>query len=259
MRSRSSRRSVRRTRVAGRPPGQGRAPRRSTCPYLFRGLINCGLCGRHMVGNLNHGRLYYRCKASRDFVRQHEVAHPPMLYLREDAITDPVDRFRRQELNGRTLAANLRALADAHHRAELAAYRANDETGRLRQTITDCDAKIGRYRAALDAGGDPALIASWIREASTVRVTAEAALRVSEAPPQRLNDDQIAAIVDGLGSLLTVLRGADPRDKAELYSRIGLRMTYKPGPKTLKAEIVSTDLGRVLNVCPRGDLNPHAR
>jgi hypothetical protein len=29
-----------------------------------------------------------------------------------------------------------------------------------------------------------------------------------------------------VGSLLTVLRGADPRDKAELYSRIGLRITY---------------------------------
>jgi hypothetical protein len=36
-------------------------------------------------------------------------------------------------------------------------------------------------------------------------------------------------------------------------------MTYKPGLKTLKAEIVSNDLGRVLNVCPEGDLNPHAR
>ena len=34
-------------------------------------------------------------------------------------------------------------------------------------------------------------------------------------------------------------------------------MTYKPGLKTLKAEIVSSDLGRVLNVCPRGDLNPN--
>ena len=57
--------------------------------------------------------------------------------------------------------------------------------------------------------------------------------------------------MDGLGSLLGVLRGADPRDKAELYSRIGLRMTYRPGLKTLKAEIVSSDLGRELNVCPR--------
>jgi hypothetical protein len=30
-------------------------------------------------------------------------------------------------------------------------------------------------------------------------------------------------------------------------------MTYKPGRKTLKVEIVSSDLGRVLNVCPEGN------
>jgi site-specific DNA recombinase len=46
----------------------GRAPRHTGRPYLFRGLITCGLCDRKMVGNPNHGRLYYRCTASRDFV-----------------------------------------------------------------------------------------------------------------------------------------------------------------------------------------------
>ncbi|MDI6105696.1 recombinase family protein [Actinoplanes sp. NEAU-A12] len=237
----------------------GRAPRRSVRPYLFRGLIECWLCGRNMVGNPNHGRLYYRCKASRDFVRQHEIAHPPVLYLREDTITEPVDRFLREELTGDTLTATLRGLTDAHYRAELARHQGADQTRHLRQTIEDCDTKIKRYRAALDAGGDPVLIASWISEISSERDNATAALRLSAAPPQRLNEGQITAIVDGLGSLLAVLRAADPRDKAELYSRIGLRMTYRPGLETLKAEVVSDDFGRVLNVCPRGDLNPHAR
>ncbi|MET0415045.1 MAG: hypothetical protein ABW022_03375 [Actinoplanes sp.] len=73
-----------------------------------------------------------------------------------------------------------------------------------------------------------------------------------------MTEEQITAIVDGLGGLLDVLRKADPRDKAELYSRIGLRMTYKPDSETLKAEVVA-DFGRVLSVCPEGDLNPHAR
>ena len=45
-----------------------------------------------------------------------------------------------------------------------------------------------------------------------------ARLGLNAAPPQRLNEDQIAAIVNGLGSLLAILREADPRDKAELYS-----------------------------------------
>jgi hypothetical protein len=35
-------------------------------------------------------------------------------------------------------------------------------------------------------------------------------------------EDRISAIVDGLGGLIDVLRKADPRDMAELYSRIRL-------------------------------------
>jgi len=55
-----------------------------------------------MVGNPNHGRLHYRCTASRDFVRQHKISHPPALYLREDALADPIDRFLRDELTGKS-------------------------------------------------------------------------------------------------------------------------------------------------------------
>ncbi|GIF08419.1 hypothetical protein [Actinoplanes siamensis] len=70
-----------------------------------------------------------------------------------------------------------------------------------------------------------------------------------------MNEDQIAAVGKVSAVCSTSCAGLTRRDKAELCSRIRLRMTYKPGSETLKAEIVS-DLGRVLNVCPRGD--PHA-
>ncbi|WP_374238211.1 hypothetical protein [Actinoplanes sp. DH11] len=76
-----------------------------------------------MVGNPNRGRLYYRCTASRDYVRQHQISHPPVLYLREDQIIDPIDRFLRDELTGAALADNLRRVADAQHRAALAEAR----------------------------------------------------------------------------------------------------------------------------------------
>ena len=85
----------------------GKAPRHTAHPYLFRGLITGGLCGRQMVGNPNHGRLYYRCAASRDYVRQHGISHPPVLYLLQDAIADPVDRLC-DELRDHNLMANLR-------------------------------------------------------------------------------------------------------------------------------------------------------
>jgi hypothetical protein len=224
---------------------------------LFRGLITCGLCDRKMVGNPNHGRLYYRCTASRDFVRQHQISHPPALYLREDTITRPIDRFLCEELTGPTLTDNLRRVADAQYRAALAAHDATGEIEKPRQTIADADDKINRYRATLDAGGDPALIAGWITETTAIKRTAQARLGVTEAPPHRMAPDQLNAIADAFTGLLRPLRDADPRDKAELYSRIGLRLTYRPGPETMIAEVVTPANKGVFDWCSEGDLNPH--
>ncbi|GGN75039.1 putative recombinase [Actinoplanes lobatus] len=237
----------------------GKAPRHTGHPYLFRGLITCGICDRKMVGNPNHGRLYYRCTASRDFVRQHQISHPPALYLREDQITAPIDRFLREELTGTALTDNIRRVAEAQYRAALAAHDTAGEIQQLRQAIADADAKISRYRATLDAGGDPALIANWISETTTIKKAAQARLGLTEAPPQRMSTDQIDAIAEAFDDLFRLLRDADPRDKAELYSRIGLRMIYRPGLETLIAEVSTPASSRVFDWCPRGDLNPHAR
>ena len=235
----------------------GKAPRRSRNPYLFRGLLRCGVCERRMAGSVNHGRIYYRCKASRDYVRQHGIAHPPVLYLREDALTSPVDQFLTEELGGGRLAESLGKIAEASYRAALAEHQKNDEAPKLRDEIADCDSKIARYRAALDAGGDPVLVAGWITETTAIKRAAQARLGLTEAPPERMSEDQIATIVDAFGGLLGLLKRADPQDRAEIYTRIGLEMIYRPGTETVIAEVRSK-IDRVPTWCPRGDLNPHA-
>ena len=48
--------------------------------------------------------------------------------------------------------------------------------------------------------------------------------------------DQIASIVTALGDILAVLADADPADKAEIYTQLGLRLTYQPGQRTVRAE-----------------------
>ena len=222
---------------------------------VIRGLISCGLCGRRMEGSFNHGRLYYRCTASRDFVRQHGLSHPPMLYLREESIADPSDRFLDRELGQGNLTSSLRRIAEAEFRAALAAHDPDDEAGRLRDRIADADARIDRYRAALDAGADPAVVAGWIKEATALRRAALARLGLVGEVPQRMSEDQVAAIVEALGGLLGLLKQAEKQDRAEIYSRLGLRMTYRPGTETVLAEIVSTNLDRVGDVCPRIDVN----
>jgi site-specific DNA recombinase len=117
-----------------------------------------------MTGNPNHGRNYYRCRASRDYVHQHGIDHPPVLYLREDAITDSVDVFLHQELGGSRLTTNLRALADAQHRQVAEREAGTPDHEQLKLTLVECDAKLTQYRAALDAGGDPKVIVGWITE-----------------------------------------------------------------------------------------------
>jgi hypothetical protein len=47
---------------------------------------------------------------------------------------------------------------------------------------------------------------------------------------------EIATLVRALGDILTVLRDADPADKAEVYRQLGLRLTYHPQTQTVHAE-----------------------
>jgi hypothetical protein len=72
-----------------------------------------------------------------------------------------------------------------------------------------------------------------------------------------MTEDQIRAIVDALGGLLGLLRLAEPRDRAEIYARVGLQMIYRPGTETVLAQVTSSALDDVANVCPRIDTNQY--
>ncbi|MEV0724328.1 hypothetical protein AB0I37_16310 [Micromonospora purpureochromogenes] len=47
---------------------------------------------------------------------------------------------------------------------------------------------------------------------------------------------EITNLVQALGDIVTVLRDADPADKAEVYRQLGLRLTYQPETQTVRAE-----------------------
>ncbi len=122
---------------------------------------------------------------------------------------------------------------------------------------------LERYRAALGAGADPAIVTAWITRVQADRARAQAdATRAAPAArtgPARMNADEIAALVDGIADAIAVLRQADPTDKAEVYRQLGVRLTYRPEIETVS---VQAHVGRLPwgnGSCPRGDLNPHAR
>jgi hypothetical protein len=100
------------------------------------------------------------------------------------------------------------------------------------------------------------VIVGWIKETTALKSATHAMLGAKPNTPERMSEQQISMIVEGLGGLLGLLRDADPRDKAEIYSRLGLQLSYEPGTETLIAEVTSAAIDGVNNVCPRPNMNP---
>ena len=75
-----------------------------------------------------------------------------------------------------------------------------------------------------------------MRKTTAVRNAAEARRGLLAGRPTRTSEDQIQAIVD---ALLGLLRLAEPRERAEIYARVGLQMIYRPGTETVLAQITS--------------------
>jgi site-specific DNA recombinase len=126
-----------------------------------------------------------------------------------------------------------------------------------KRVIADCDQRLARYRAALEAGTDPTLIARWTAEVNAARAAAETQLRAATHSRSRVTADEINSIVTALGSILDVLRDADPADKAKIYSGVGLRLTYQPARNAVIAEATPPAI-MYEGLCPRGDSAPRS-
>jgi len=148
--------------------------------------------------------------------------------------------------------------------------------------VTDCDTRLARYRAALEAGTDPGVVSAWIAEVQAERLATRVELEQATGQrSRRMSRDQLAALVNDLGNLLGVLASAAAEDKAEVYRRLGLRLTYDPGRRVVTVEShLGPDGNSPLprgprpsggptsgapsadpvgeSQCRRGDLNPHA-
>jgi len=83
-------------------------------------------------------------------------------------------------------------------------------------------------RAALEAGTDPEIVSQWIAQVQAERSLAEARQRQRGARRGRLGRQQIQYVVTTLTNLTRVIRTPTPRDKTEIYSQLGLRLTYHP-------------------------------
>ncbi|WP_233605794.1 hypothetical protein [Micromonospora sp. Llam0] len=154
------------------------------------------------------------------------IAHPRSLYVREDRIIEQVDPWISRAFR----PATLQAIADAKH---------NDADQQhiavAREKLAIIQTKLDRYRAALEAGTDPALVQQWTTQVQAETATAEAELR-QVTGRRAMTPAEIQTVVEELSGIANVLRTADPVDKAQVYQQLGLRLTYKPGLRIIEAE-----------------------
>jgi len=228
-----------------------RKPRRTAREYALTGLMFCGVCRRRMQGSWNNGKPHYRCVFPDQYALANKIEHPRSLYVREELVLPPLDAWLAGAFDPRRLPDTLRAMTagqDLDHHADQVATQAVEKA---RAQIAEADAKLARYRAALESGTDPALIAAWTAEITAAKATAQARLRAAGGGRQRMTEDEIATLVAAAGSILDVLRHADGRDKGEVYRRLGLTLTYYADPKHVIAEARPSAI-MYETKCPRG-------
>jgi site-specific DNA recombinase len=112
------------------------------------------------------------------------------------------------------------------------------------RTLAECDARLARYREALDAGTDPTVVAGWIGQVQAERKAAEEELR-RRRPPAKLTEAEIRAMVESLADLVGALEAAEPAKKAALYESFGLSLSYQPSKRRV---LVEADLSGVRTV-----------
>ncbi|WP_433731914.1 hypothetical protein ACQP2Y_12270 [Actinoplanes sp. CA-051413] len=179
-----------------------------------------------MQGQRSNGEAYYRCRYAQEYALANKIDHPRNVYLRERDLVTPLDQALASAFTPNRIEDTITRLTDSQQPPP-----SDDHIARQASTgLAACDKKLASYRAALDAGADPAVVTTWITQTQNERQRIErllAATPLLESRP-RLTRDQITAIVQQVGELTTVLAGADPADRAEVYRQLGLKLTYHP-------------------------------
>ncbi len=192
-------------------------------PYVLSGLVRCGICGRRMQGSQNHGRPYYRCKFPAEYAVT-EQQHAKTVYVREEAILPPLDRWLAGLFDDKHIDSTCQALAEASR-----ASTGDDQTRQLelRRRLKECEAKLAKYRAALEHNPNITTVADWIAEVEQQRRAIEHELGRTPTT-RRLTKNEVRALVGRLKDITEVLAGADPEDKRAVYAQLGVNLTYHP-------------------------------
>jgi hypothetical protein len=218
-------------RIAARSRTSPRAAATSRRPYVLRGRLACGLCQRRLQGQWVRGEAYYRCRYPSEYATSAGFDHPVNVYLREAHLLPKLDAWLSRLVSPANIEATCHRLAAAFQPTG----QADPDLRAAQQVLADCHRKLVRHRAALEAGGDPAVISQWIGEIIQQQRHAQDTLdRLRAANANRrqpLDPAMVRALLEELGSLAAGLDLADPTQRAVFYQAMGISGLYKPAER----------------------------
>jgi len=224
-------------RIATRSPRSSRTPRATPRPYLLRGRLHCALCQRRLQGHWIRGEAYYRCRYPAEYAAATDFDHPKSVYLRETGVVRRLDTWLAELFSPANLDHTCHTLATAS-RSDPAG---DQRRAAAQKVLVDCQRRLDRHRAALEAGTDPALVQQWIAEVTATRAAAEAQLRNSRPAPNGLTPEQVRGLLEQAGGLVDALDRSDPVIRAQLYEELGIDGVYDPNSHTVQVKV---ELGR---------------
>jgi site-specific DNA recombinase len=206
----------------------GEPQRRHT--YCLSALVHCGVCGRRMSGSWNNDEAHYRCGFATEYAGA-TGKHPRWVYLKESVVTPALDDWLLRHFDPENVEATIAAMTAAQQPDDASVARADA----ARRKVADCESRLAKYRAALEAGAEPRIISEWTREVEAERLAAQRELGEAR-PSQPLTDEEVRALIDAVRSGLIGLAAASPEQKAAMYQHMGLRLTYHPDRDALEIE-----------------------
>jgi DNA invertase Pin-like site-specific DNA recombinase len=239
---------LRRSRAAGGMRGIAKLERTRTTgtrPYLLRGLMRCGLCGRRMQGAIiRKHHTYYRCLARTLAPGSAALAdHPKTVNLWEDDVLKTLNGWIGHLFGSKNVDRTVAALITSQRETTVA----SNGWGAMKKRVADAEARLRRYQAAIAAGVDPAALVEAINEAQAQRTAAQAELEGAPAPNE-LTDAEVYAMIDSLGDVGAALADAQPESLSRLYQHLGIELRYEPHDRA----VVMTASPRVVSARVRG-------
>jgi len=71
--------------------------------------------------------------------------------------------------------------------------------------LIECDRKLARYRAALEAGSDPAVVGKWVKQVQAERAAVQARAQLRSGRTPRTSREQISQVIGAITDLAAMI------------------------------------------------------